>query len=309
MYFCNEGTQNRQNMRLLKPLFLCFPWFHGFISFGQTNNSVTTVNYLTPADTLSLIIEGNSKFVCHPIKPKQTLYGLSRFYQVSVNDIYACNPEFSANPILRTGATLRIPLRDTDFILYRKNEDAQQISTPVYYEVQAGDNLFRLCRAFCNIREDSIKSRNNLSDTGIRINQLLLMGWFPTRGVASGNTISETPTELSARQLPTESQEPVLSEKAGTVWVNGQGACNWISKREDAGKPFALHRTAKIGTMIEVTNTLLNRTITAEVIGRIPPVYENNIEVVLSHAAAQQIGARDKRFFVYTKYQKQPQPE
>ncbi|MBL7774392.1 MAG: hypothetical protein JNK89_00225 [Saprospiraceae bacterium] len=44
------------------------------------------------------------------------------------------------------------------------------------------------------------------------------------------------------------------------------------------------------------------KTVYARVIGRIPSGYESNVEVVLSPAAARQIGARDPQFFVKLRF-------
>ena len=82
-----------------------------------------------------------------------------------------------------------------------------------------------------------------------------------------------------------------------------QGVAFWQKNSREDSDLYALHRTADIDSIIEITNPMKNRTIYAKVIGRVPDTaYENNVVVVISPLAAKLLGAKDPRFFVRVNY-------
>ena len=68
---------------------------------------------------------------------------------------------------------------------------------------------------------------------------------------------------------------------------------------------FVLNNNAKLYTLMELYNPLVNKKIVAKVIGRIPDnTYADNVKVILSPEAAKALRAIDQRFFVRYKYLK-----
>jgi len=68
------------------------------------------------------------------------------------------------------------------------------------------------------------------------------------------------------------------------------------------GRMFALHNEAKMESMIEIINPIQNRKVLAKVIGRIPPIYEKEVKVLVSAEVSRQLGVIGKRFFVNIRY-------
>ena len=68
-------------------------------------------------------------------------------------------------------------------------------------------------------------------------------------------------------------------------------------------KYLALHKTAPVGTIMQVKNAMNGQSVYVRVIGKLPDTGENNnILVRLSPRAVQKLGTSDQRFRVETSY-------
>jgi rare lipoprotein A (peptidoglycan hydrolase) len=84
-----------------------------------------------------------------------------------------------------------------------------------------------------------------------------------------------------------------------------QGVAVWKKEAREDSDLYALHRYAKINSIVAVKNPMNNRVVYAKVIGKMPDTtYDNNVAVVLSPLAAKLLGAVDPRFFVRVTYLK-----
>ena len=80
--------------------------------------------------------------------------------------------------------------------------------------------------------------------------------------------------------------------------VNERGVAVWIADESlDATKMLALHQTAPIGTVVKITNPMTGKSTFAKIVGKFTE-NESNKEaiIVITKAAADLIGAMDKRF-------------
>ncbi|MEZ4919455.1 MAG: hypothetical protein R2792_10180 [Saprospiraceae bacterium] len=123
------------------------------------------------------------------------------------------------------------------------------------------------------------------------------MGWIGIQGV---NPEWRTSTPGTAGTL----REQFEASKLDKELQSEQGVCFWHKDSEEKGDLYALHNSAKPGTVIAITNPMGNRTVYAKVIGAIPYGYKSNISLILSPEAARRLGARDPQFFVRMKYYK-----
>jgi LysM repeat protein len=252
---------------------------------------------LTFKDSLMLVIQDGKKYIQHPVKAKQTLFSISKFYSLSLEDLYDLNPVLRYEPSLRTGNKLKIPIPNQAIKRYKKDVPIYKL-IPIYYVVQEGDNLFQICKRHFSMPVDSILKRNKMKSPQIKPGQRIHMGWMGREGVLAEWRTAKPATESSA--LKTRFDQ----DKAKHKEVEGQGVCFWQKDSKEKGDLYALHREAAVGTIIAVTNPIYQRTVFAKVIGRIPDGYEKNLEVILSPEAARKIGAKDPRFFVKVKYLK-----
>lgn len=291
MYFC--GTSLRNIMRIFLPLLLAFAIGAPLGAVGQTEPKS---NLLTAKDSLLLTVESGVKLIHHLVKPKETLFSVAQYYGLSLEELYELHPEYQTDPVLKIGVLISIPIPNRAITRYKgKNFKTAQF-VPIFYVVQAGDNLFQICKRYFNMPVDTILQRNLLKSESIYPGQLLHMGWMGVEGIRAEWRTSMAPTTGG------EHRQRYETEKRSRKEVVSQGVCFWQRNSNEKGDLYALHREAVIGTVMAVTNPMSRKTVYAKVIGRIPSGYESNIEVVLSPAAARQIGARDPRFFVKVRF-------
>lgn len=285
-------------MRRTLPLFAMLLVFFPLAANAQSDTKESAAPLLNSKDTLLLVISNGKKFVQHPVKAKQTLFSIAKYYSLSLEELYEHNPNFRTDPTLRIGKRVKIPLPNLAIKRYKTKKFVDSKNVPMYYVVQEKDNLYQICKRNFNMPVDSIMKRNGLKNNSIHPGQMLLVAWMGTEGVKPEWRPARQATQSGALKAQYEQEKTKHKE------VPSQGVCFWQKDSKEKGALYALHREAAIGTVIAVINPMGGRTVYAKVIGRIPEGYERNIEVVLSPEAARNIGARDPKFFVKVKFLK-----
>ncbi len=111
-------------------------------------------------------------------------------------------------------------------------------------------------------------------------------------------------TKQVVKQDAPLSNEIEIVKKPEIVFKSEKGIAIWNQSSTDSKNLFALHSTAKVGTYIEITNPMMNKTVQAKVIGNIPPrTYTDDVSLVISPRVAKSLGVVDRRFLVKIKYQ------
>ena len=270
------------------------------LSRHQTGEATSSEDkpLLTSKDSLMLMVKDKRKFLTHPVKAGQTLYALTKYYGLSLEELYENNPAFRTDPTLRIRSRVTIPVPNRAIIRFKNEKYSPKTCTPIYYIVQDRDNLFQISKRYFDMPVDSVLKHNKLKDNNIHAGQLLLVGWLPTSGIPA------TWRPVRKYSQSTALKERYNEDKAKRKEVVSQGVCFWQKDSKEQGDLYALHREAAVGTIIAVTNPMYDATVYAKVIGRIPAGYKSNIEIVLSPEAARKIGAKDPKFFVKLKFLK-----
>ncbi len=286
--------KDRNTMRNYVPLFALLLFLS--VQKSTAQDTVEPMWLLTSRDSVLLFVANGTKIVQHTVKPKQTLFSIARYYNLSLEDLIEQNPVLKNDPSLRIGRQLRVPIPNKAIRRFKGKDFKAVEYASIYYVVQGGDNLYNISKRFFDMSVDSIAKRNKLKNNYIKPGQRLHVGWMGIEGIHSDWRTAKQSTGsgvLGARYL---------AEKNGRKEIEAQGVCYWQKDSKEKGDLYALHREAAIGTIISVLNPMSNRTVYAKVISRIPDGYERNIEVILSPEAARKIGALDPRFFVKVKY-------
>ncbi|MDX1911301.1 MAG: LysM peptidoglycan-binding domain-containing protein [Saprospiraceae bacterium] len=278
------------------PLFVLFCLLYGPTwLWGQDENMAPL---LGPRDSILLTVEDNKKYIHHPVRAKHTLFSISKYYNIGLEELYETNPELRTDPTLHIGMRIKIPIPNKAIKRYKGEGFVAAQNASIYYVVQAGDNLYQISKRYFNMPVDSVAKRNRLKNNSIRPGQRLHMGWMGLEGIHADWRPSRPVTASDVLK------SKFNDDKKGKKETSAQGVCFWNKDSKEKGALYALHRDAGIGTIIQVNNPMNNRSVYAKVIGRIPEGYERNIEIILSPEAARKLGARDPRFFVKTKYLK-----
>jgi LysM repeat protein len=277
------------------------------------------------ADSLGIKKEGEQFFVIHKVIAGQTLYSLSRRYGASVSDIKNKNAELASG--LQVGQTILIP--------YSRPIPASQPSAGKTHVVKTGETLFSISKQY-NLDVLDLKRLNGLNTNELSIGQTLKIA-------LSTNTPSVIKEEKSTEKKPTEvvkKETDVIKEKAtvnkasdtekgvqqkaqnqiktedAKVEENSksysgdplehkpeEGLAELIVEDESSTKFLALHKTAKVGTVIKVKNLMNNLTVYVRVVGEIPKTTDNDkIIIKINKRAYDQLKALDTRFLVELSY-------
>lgn len=273
-----------------------------FLIFAHHGDSLT---YLTPQDSVFLTVdESNQKIIIHQLEKKQTMYSLAKFYGLEFNEVMYYNEELETVSDISVGTFINIPIPHKAIKRYQRKDFDSTKHASIYYKVKKGDTLYGVAKRMFRMPVEDIQERNNLTDNNINPGQYLHIGWISTEGIPREyRKLKPVPPEWQASQL---NERHYLQAKGikDERTQNGVGAWNKNSKNE--GKLTALHNSAPINSIIEITNPMNNRSIFVKVIGRPSSkvYYGPNVKVVLTPKVAKMLGARDPRFYVNIRFLK-----
>ena len=295
-----------------------------------------------PTDSIGQEMRGGQRFVKHRVGAGETLTALTRRYGVTLAQLNAANPQiknglgigqivYVPRPAARAGASASAAA------VPAKNPAASPAPGPVpaRYTVRKGETLFGIANRYQLSPEELIKL-NKLPAAGtVRAGQQLLLAASEeaaapakaagavrpaeTEAVPAGKTpvapapdkpaqvATVTPAPPADREDKKEDREEKpertptrAGELLGRVVESGLGASIENSTTE---KYLALHKTAPVGTIMQVKNAMNGLYVYVRVIGKLPNTGENNnILVRLSPRAVQKLGTSDGRFRVETNY-------
>ena len=113
--------------------------------------------------------------------------------------------------------------------------------------------------------------------------------------------VATKPAEVEVVELPRPGNDAPMPTRGRRV--SSSGVAEMIEGPDDSGKYLALHRTAPIGTLVQVRNEFNNQTLWVKVIGRLPDTGINDkIMLKLSAQAFAKLSPEDRRFRAEVSY-------
>lgn len=269
----------------------------------QQDSIVIPLRMVNPTDTLEVIVQGTSKFILHIVKPKQTLYSISKYYGLENTDLLYYNPELKLG--IETNQAIKIPIGSSDIKWQRTEKTVKWRMIEVVYVVKPKDTVYKIGKTKFNMNLDSLRNLNNMTHDTLEIGDKVIVGWIDIDGIPEKIGVRAwLPISLydSYRTLKSiylqntrDSAKEEILEKGPAVWHRNQKGENL----------FALHKTAPIGTVLKVTNPLNNRTIYVKVMGRMETAgYRYDTILVLSSSAAKALSGINRNFRVDISYYK-----
>lgn len=139
-----------------------------------------------------VISQGNESFLSHTVEKKETLYAISKKYDVDINLIIAANP--GCDKGLSKGQELRIPIKKST-----------KVETPITqgefeypkHTVMAGETLYGISRSY-NVSVDAIKMVNPGLGDALQEGQVILI---PSRALPNNHSV-EKPVETPKEKKP-----------------------------------------------------------------------------------------------------------
>jgi len=258
----------------------------------------------------------------HKVQPKETLFSISRMYNVSIDDIKSWNN-------LKDNA-----LSVGQDVLIKKNKDASVSTVPpatnttkpdqikMTHTVATGETLYSIARKY-NVSVDQIKEWNSLASNELKLSQTIYVAQpmfqqgtqtktdvakttppatnTTTTATTTTTPVNTTPTQTASAGSPVKISESVL----GTDEIHELGLAELIDGTEGNRKYLALHRTAKTGSILKVRNELNNREVFVRVAGQLPNTAVNDKLVIkVSKSAFDRQFIVDQKFRVEVTYYK-----
>lgn len=250
--------------------------------------------------------------IVHTVEAGQTLYAISRQYDVSVDEIKKLN-NLTSNE-LSTGQKLAIRQGTTSGgVVPVATGGANTVarSRATLHTVEPSETLFSIARRY-NVSVDDIKKWNDLKGNSLSVGQQLNVG--ENAGESPAPVVVEAPPrekkkELvvkengSLKQINKDGYTRDTASVAGYEKVVEEGFAMVIENSPETRKFLALHRTAPIGAILEVKNRMNGRSIYVRVVGKLPDTGINNkVLIRLSEKAYQRLEAIDPKVPVEVSY-------
>lgn len=140
-------------------------------------------------------IEGK-KYYIHTVEKGQTLYSISKAYDMSVNDIVVENPD-ALNGI-KPGQVLRIPFQKPAPVVKTTVADTNFF----IHKVEAGQTLYSIEKMY-SVSEDAIVKLNPTAKSGLKVGQeLKIPGKKGVQPIITTNTIKPADTTFKENKKP-----------------------------------------------------------------------------------------------------------
>jgi len=258
-------------------------------------------------ETEKIIEERNS---IHIVQSGETLFAISRKYNITVDTLAAINQLENA----------QISIGDTLFIKPNPTLKVSTIATTPkekYHIVQESETLFGISRIY-QVEIDEIQQWNNLPDYTLSIGQKLIVSdenaSVPIDSIViqpiikkEVDTIQVRPVkpDLDTLYVKTDNSrfKSKTNEVGGIKRTVEEGFAMKIEDTDYTKKYLALHRTAPLGSTIQVKNQMTNQVIMARVVGKLPESAMNrSLLLRLSAAAYTAMGAIDLKTPIIVSY-------
>ncbi|RVU03076.1 LysM peptidoglycan-binding domain-containing protein [Mucilaginibacter limnophilus] len=293
-------------------------------------------------DSIGVENNNGKKVILHKLDPKDNYYSIGRRYNVKPNLIiqYNNNAALRIGNIIKVPTELPFdqqstapgtvvtqqPKTTTVPPVVQENRPVvtqqPQQTTPAAttadqpqtqdYKVSAGETLYAIARRF-NVKVEQLIALNKLKSNYLSPGQVIKVpattaATQPQPAPAQTETVViEQPTAVRDSTMPVSTDSTttgVRPNRFGLYEKNERGVATWLDEEGlDPNKKLVLHRTAPIGTVIKITNTMTNRTTFAKVVGRFTDNQATkDVVIVMTKNVAESLGALDKRFHVTLSY-------
>ncbi len=255
------------------------------------------------------------KTVVHVVEAKQTLFFLLKKYNTKESDFLKANPGFDKTMPMKIGQKLNFkPTLSTEkesviakvtekpareIIIKQEtnpkpntaaaNSKTNQSILPAdsYHIVQAQETIFSLAKKY-NLDITEFVEANNLTDNVIKPGQKLIISKIE---VSKQKTIFE------------KAKEPEYVQKPVGKKIVEEGIAQLVPTKSRTNKFLALHRTAKSGSIIKVTNEANGTAIFAKIVGNLNAVGpDQHIMLKLSPLAYYQLKPKDSKMRAKIEY-------
>lgn len=290
-------------------------------------------------DSVGKEVVNGKIFVLHKVNPGQTLFAVTRQYNISIHELRASNPGMPDQ--VKAGQIIKVPYKKSTAVATTQQPAPAEkpiVSTPaqpqtqpapvqdtvvpkptatpavtqVKHIVAEGETLYRVAVKYGVLMAD-VRKWNNLSSDNVVVGQELIVSENasevkittpePKKVVSVPTTTEAEKKHVAVAEKVVKPEENVPVKPVSGKQMSESGLAEIIDTGESSNKYLALHRTAPIGTLIQVTNEFNSESIWVKVIGRIPDTSVNEeILIKLSSRAFEKVSPNTRRFRAQINY-------
>lgn len=283
--------------------------------------------YAMPCDSIGTKVVNGKTYIMHKVSKGEGVYGISKKYGVTSDDIYANNSD--ADKGIKIDQVLLIPSKyssaNTASIPKPQTTTTTTYKTEKkYHTVEKGNTLSTIAKKY-NTTVTEIKKLNNLKSDNINLGQKLVVGETkkaitvqkPVEETKKPEVVAETKVEeTNNNTVDTKITTEVVKENTNVVVdvvkmdeknkpevltpvttysvqdgdeISESGVAMISTEGElNQDRSFIYHPTAKIGTIVMITNPSNNNAVFARVVGNCKP--GNEYLVKISKTVATKLG-------------------
>jgi len=262
------------------------------LKIGQT----LKIPYKNTAVAIATSETSNKKNKEHIVESKETLFSISKKYNVSVDDIIKFNPGIENG--IKEGQTVKIPVENTTV---SSSENQSQIAkSGKIHNVEPKETLFGISKKY-GVSVDALKQANPDLINGLKEGmELTIPSKVETKEVPAKNNTSSTKEKEEVKN------ETVINSsnnsKGEFKKVTENGIAELMESRLDSPKFHALHKSAPTGTIVQVVNESNGQKIFVRVIGKLTDTSDSKVIIKISQKAMERLEASDKRISVSLSY-------
>jgi LysM repeat protein len=278
-------------------------------------------------DSVGLKKEGGKSYVLYKVEPKQTLFSIVKRYGSSVAEFKTANPGLSES--VNVGQTIKIPFHGNavssmpvvskptpPVVVPPTTTVPTETVKMVSHVVESGQGLYAVATKY-KVTMADLRKWNNLTTDQLAVGQVLIVdareyerakkaGDLPAKGEVvkvedtnMGNQSTTTTQKPSATEPVDVSDTKTSSEtsktSSGYRKTIETGLAELIDVEDKSGKYLGLHRSAPVGTLVNVKNASNGQSIWVKIVGKLPDIGSDKVIIKLSPRAFEKLNPSDKR--------------
>jgi LysM repeat protein len=271
------------------------------------------------------------KGTTHTVAAKESFTSIGRVYNVNGRELANYNKldyekGLSIGQVLKIPATATIPPAKTETPVVKISpvKNTAATGSPIYHTVGKKETLYHISALYGKVPIADLKKWNSLTGDGVNEGTRLIVGYgkgdVTTAAPSKQVEVKPTPIKQEPVVVETEKEIQPVKESApvkqppvvrGDVNFNGGAFKNIFQSSNgtnetgqagvfksnsgwEDGKYYCLHNTAPEGSIVKIT-TASGKSVYAKVLDVIPDIKQNaGLLILISNAAAVELGAVDK---------------
>lgn len=290
---------------------------------------------LSIKDSIGIEKKNGKNFILHKVEPKETLYSISRKYKVEVAELKKINADIAGG--LKIGQVMLIPYAGGK--VASSPDSKTSSSSAKSHKVVSKETLYSISRKYNVSIEDIKKANPSIASKGIHPGDELVIpskygatakvdspkGPSP-KGDSKESTVAKATPKEDVKERVTPKPEPkvetkkeipstkqVAKVKEAPVEKIEESSANASFKKitesglaevmEDrSGFHVGLHKSAPVGTIVQVKNEENNSKIFLRVIGKLQESRDDKVILRMSPKAFERLGVKDDKVPVSISY-------